>query len=102
MRISDWSSDVCSSDLSMDEDGRAEKAKAEWGLDNLTIGFGLSETKAREWGLYISESNADKEPRRFNEPGQFVVRRDGTLYMATVASEPVARAHGEDLRGAIR
>src|SRR3546814_15465983 len=76
MRISDWSSDVCSSDLSMDEAGRAEKAKAEWGLDNLTIGFGLSETKAREWGLYISESIADKEPRRFNEPGQFVVRPD--------------------------
>src|SRR3546814_21151621 len=125
MRISDWSSDVCSSDLgskfllvdfyrglhcpkcrehlgtlnklapefakrgvevisvSMDEAGRAEKAKADWGLDNLTIGFGLSETKAREWGLYISESIADKEPSPFNEPGQFVVRPHGTPYMAT-------------------
>lgn len=77
--------------VSMDEESRAERAKVDWGLDRLEIGYGLAEEDARAWGLYISASIAEKEPRRFCEPGQFVVRQDGTLYVGYVATAPFLR-----------
>src|SRR5258708_580977 len=39
---------------STDPKDRAEEAKTKWGLPNLTVGYGVSIDKAREWGLYIS------------------------------------------------
>ena len=41
---------------STDPKERAEQAKTQWGLPKLTIGYGVSIEKAREWGLYISTS----------------------------------------------
>ena len=40
--------------ISMDSKEKAIKAKNEWGIANLNIAYGLTEEKAREWGLYLS------------------------------------------------
>ncbi len=92
--------------LSSDSQDRAATAKADWGLDNLTVGYGLDLDKAREWGLYISEgigktSAGIEEPALFAEPGLFLVRPDGTIYFASVQTMPFARpAFGDVLNAA--
>ncbi len=89
---------------SSDSEERATESKAEWKLDNLTVAYGLSLEKAREWGLYVSSSRGKtstgiEEPALFSEPGLFVVRPDGTLYFGTVQTMPFARpAFGDILK----
>ena len=89
---------------SSDPEHRAADAKAEWKLDNLTVGYDLLLDKAREWGLYVSSSRGTtsigvEEPARFNEPGLFMVRPDGTLYFGAVQTMPFARpAFGDILK----
>jgi peroxiredoxin len=92
--------------LSTDDAARAARAKAEWQLDGLTVGHGLSIEQARAWGLYVSSSRGAtsagvEEPRLFNEPGLFLIRPDGTLYLAMVQSVPFARPHLDELLSAI-
>ncbi len=92
--------------LSSDTEDRAEKAKAEWSLDNLNIGYGLDLATARQWGLYISTSNGVtssglEEPALFVEPGLFLVRTDGTLYFGSVQTMPFARPAFGDILGAV-
>ncbi len=87
--------------VSMDSRDRAEKSKREWGLGALTLGYGLSEDSAREWGLFMSQSIHDKEPGRFNEPGMFLVRPGGTLYSAVLHTSPFHRHHFADVLEAI-
>ena len=40
--------------VSSDTQDRAEQATTDWGLDKLTMGYGLDLDNARSWGLYIS------------------------------------------------
>ncbi len=84
--------------VSTDPQDRAETAQAEWGLDNFSLGYGMSIEKAREWGLYISTSRGATsagvvEPDLFAEPGLFLIRPDGTLYGANYITMPFARPH---------
>ncbi|MEM0908149.1 MAG: redoxin domain-containing protein [Pseudomonadota bacterium] len=76
---------------SMDGEERAAKAKAEWGLGDLTVAYGLTEANAQEWGLYISSAIKDVEATIFCEPGSFWVLPDGTLYLIDISSMPFAR-----------
>ncbi len=83
---------------SSDPQDRAEQAKSDWGLANLRVGYGLSIDNARRWGLYVSRSqgpssNGVVEPELFNEPGLFMVRRDGSLYWGTTSTMPFGRPH---------
>ena len=87
--------------ISMDNQERAEKAKADWGIGSLAIGYGLTEEKAREWGLYISTPIQDKEPHDFCEPGMFLVRPDGTLFSKVIHTTPFHRHHFADVMEAI-
>ena len=85
---------------------RADEAKVKWGLANLTVGYGVSIEKAREWGLYVSTSRGMtsagiEEPALFAEPGIFLVKPDATLYWASVSTMPFARPHFTDMAGAI-
>jgi peroxiredoxin len=85
---------------------RAEEAKTKWGLPNLTVGYGVSIDKAREWGLYISTSRGVtsagiEEPPLFAEPGLFLVKPEGTLYWASTASMPFVRPHFNEMAAAI-
>ncbi|MDX1547440.1 MAG: peroxiredoxin-like family protein [Rhodothermales bacterium] len=87
--------------VSMDPEARARTAAQDWDVDALPLGYGLTETQARDWGLYLSDGVKDGEPDRFSEPGLFLVRPDGTLYLAVVNSVPFARPPFDDLLKAI-
>ncbi|HSA79635.1 MAG TPA: peroxiredoxin-like family protein [Geminicoccaceae bacterium] len=92
--------------ISTDDRERAGRARQDWQLDDLAIGYGLTIDQARAWGLYISSSRGVtsvgiEEPRQFNEPGLFLVRPDGTLYWAAVQSVPFARPHFDEVLKAI-
>jgi peroxiredoxin len=92
--------------LSTDDRERAERAKRAWELGELEVGYGLTIEQARAWGLYISNSRGVtsagiEEPKQFNEPGLFLIRPDGTLYMAAVQSAPFARPHLDEILKAV-
>lgn len=92
--------------ISTDVEDRATSTKQAWGLDKLTIAYGLSLQQARQWGLYISTHRGTtslgvEEPAMFNEPGMFLVKPDGTLYYASVQSSPFARPALTDLTKAV-
>ena len=91
---------------STDSKDRAAEAKRKWGLPNLTIGYGVTIEKAREWGLFVSTSRGltsagIEEPALFAEPGLFLVKPDATLYWSSVSTMPFARPHFTDILGAI-
>src|SRR5262245_12664334 len=92
--------------LSSDIVARAERAKQEWKLPNLRLGYGLDLAVACAWGLYISTSRGMtstgvEEPPLFSEPGLFLVRPDRTLYLASVQTMPFARPHFTDILAAV-
>ena len=92
--------------ISPDNAERGEKTKAEWGLKNLRIGYGLPLGTARAFGLWISSSRGKtsagiEETTLFNEPGIFLIKPDRTLYCASVQTMPFARPHFADLLAAI-
>ena len=78
--------------ISMDSKERAMVVDEEWDTGDLPLVYDLSQEQAREWGLYISSAReGSEEPERFSEPGLFLVRPDGTLYLAQVQSAPFTR-----------
>ena len=84
--------------ISMDSPERAAVSHEEWDTHDLPLAHSLSEDKAREYGLYISEKReGSKEPDVFSEPGLFVVKPDGTLHFTVVQSAPFTRPDLDDL-----
>lgn len=83
--------------LSMDDEERATKARREWNLKELPVAHSLELLDARSLGLFISDSISEAEPRKFAEPGIFVVRPDGTLYAQMVQNTPFGRPDMADL-----
>ena len=84
--------------ISMDSPERAAVSHKEWDTHDLPLAHSLSEDKAREYGLYISEKReGSEEPDVFSEPGLFVVKPDGTLHFAVVQSAPFTRPDLDDL-----
>ena len=89
--------------ISMDSPERAQVAHDEWKTHDLPLAHSLTEEQAREWGLYISTRREDsEEPDRFSEPGLFLVRPDGRLYMAQVQSAPFTRPSIDQLLQGMR
>jgi len=91
---------------STDTKERAAEASQKWGLPDLTVGYGVSIEKAREWGLYVSTSRGltsagIEEPKLFAEPGLYLVRPDGTLYWGNVSTMPFARPHFNEILAGI-
>jgi len=87
--------------VSMDNEERAKKAGNEWDVTSLPIAYDLTEDKAREFGLYISESISDNEPTIFSEPGMFLIDKDNKLYFSSVQSMPFARPGTKDILNGI-
>ncbi len=92
--------------VSTDNRERAEQTKHDWGLDKLTIGYGLNLEDARRWNLYISTSRGTtstgvEEPHQFSEPGLFLLKPDRTLYFISIQSMPFARPNWRELLGAL-
>ena len=77
--------------VSMDNKEKALKVKSDWSIKNLNIAYGLSVENARNWGLYISKSIKEAESDLFCEPGLFIIKEDGTLYLANTSNMPWAR-----------
>ena len=88
--------------ISSDSEERATRSKQEWGLENITIGYGLSIDDARIWGLYVSKAIKPDEPEVFSEPGLFIVRPDGELYAASIQTMPFTRPGIDELIGGFR
>jgi peroxiredoxin len=85
--------------ISTDTQQRAEQSRKDWGIERLSIAYGLSIDQARQWGLFISSSIKEEEPPVFAEPGLFLIRPDGTLYCSSVQTMPFARpSFGEVLQ----
>ncbi len=87
--------------VSTDGRERAERAAADWGLQNLKVGYGQSLDSARQWGLFISGGIREGEPERFAEPGLFLVKPDGSIYYEAVNSAPYGRPSFGDLLSAV-
>lgn len=92
--------------ISSDTQERAQLMADKIKANKLRVGYGLSLSKAREWGLYISTSRGKtsigiEEPGLFSEPGLFVINPDQTLYFASVQTMPFVRPHFSELLGAI-
>ena len=82
--------------ISSDERERAEQARDDWDIGDLTIGYGLTKQQAQDWGLHRSAGKGKtsigiEEPAEFSEPGLFLVRADGTLYFSNISTMPFAR-----------
>ena len=82
--------------ISSDSKERAERTAEDWGLDELTLGYGLDLVTARRWGLFVSTgrgptSSGIEETRMFSEPGLYLIRSDGTLYFGLVQTVPFSR-----------
>ena len=66
-------------------------------LQTITVGYGLSPADMKAWGLYMSKGHFVKEPALFSEPAVFLVKPDGTLYLANIGTHPFARADLDSL-----
>ena len=88
--------------VSGDDEERAAKTVADWGLDRLTVGYGQTVESMREWGLFVSKAVKDGEPAEFGEPGLFLIRPDGTLYAGALNTMPFLRPHLDEIAQAVR
>lgn len=88
--------------VSMDDQERFDRTKADWALGDLTMGYGLTEASARDWGLFISEKAQDSEPPHFAEPGIAVIRPDGLIYALFIQNTPFARPTLDDLLAGLK
>ncbi|MDP3083753.1 MAG: peroxiredoxin-like family protein [Rubrivivax sp.] len=92
--------------ISSDERDRAQAMADKLNAPGLRMGYGLSLSSAREWGLFISTARGMtsigiEEPALFAEPGVFIVRPEGHLYYGAVQTMPFARPHFDELIGAL-
>ncbi|MCN9242933.1 redoxin domain-containing protein [Streptomyces sp. RY43-2] len=85
--------------ISADSRERAERARTEWGLTKVPVGYDLPVSVMRDWGLFVSGSANDQEPERFNEPGLFLVKPDQELYYASILNMPFGRPPLDELIG---
>jgi len=88
--------------VSADTRERAERTAVEWGIEELTLCYGLTVDQAKAWGLYLSRgrgmsSRGLEEPGFFVEPAMFLVRPNGTLFGGEVQTMPFARPHLDDV-----
>ena len=86
--------------ISGDTKELADQTRLDWHLDQLPLGYGLAEPTMRSWGLFVSAGRGE-EPERFNEPGLFLVKPDGTIYYEALNSSPWGRPHLDDILNAV-
>ena len=87
--------------VSADPEERAHKSRQDWDIDQLAIGYGLSEQQMRDWDLYVSTAIKDGETPLFAEPAVFLFKPDRSLYYAVLNSMPFGRPDLEKLANSI-
>lgn len=80
---------------------RAERARDQWELDGLKLGYELPVDVMRRWGLFVSKAIKDEEPDEFGEPALVLVDPDGRVFYTAVNSMPFGRPKLEDIRDAV-
>jgi len=80
-----------------DSQERAEKAKTDWALNRLPLGYDFSIEAGRTWGLHVSAGISEREPALFLEPGLFLIKPDLTLYAASVQTMPFTRPNLDEI-----
>ncbi len=83
--------------VSGDTEELAKKTQSENRLGELTLGFNFDPKSMVNWGLFISNSIKDEEPKYFSEPGLFLIDSDGKLFFCSTSSLPFARPQFDDL-----
>lgn len=79
---------------------RAEASVADWKLARPRTAYSQDVASMREWGC-SSARGKDPEPDVSGEPGIFLIRPDGTIYMVALNSMPAARPRIDDVVQAI-
>ncbi|MDC0073664.1 redoxin domain-containing protein [Alphaproteobacteria bacterium] len=92
--------------ISTDKKDRAIKTLSEWNLNKLLIGYDLSKEVALLWGLHLSSGRENPslttpEPDIFVEPGLFIIKNDGSLYMSSIQTMPFGRPPINEIIGGI-
>jgi peroxiredoxin len=72
--------------VSADNSEDAGKTEKEWGLENINIGFGLTEETMKSWGLFLSKKINPEEPEIFCEPAIFLIKNNGVIYFTALNS----------------
>lgn len=88
--------------ISGDTEEKAREAKKGWELTNLEIGFGQTTDQMKDWGLFISSSIQDEEPKYFGEPGLFLIDQNKELFYCATNSMPFGRPQFDDLIKALK
>jgi len=83
--------------ITSDDEARATKAAADWGITKLPIAYGFSLEAAQVWGIHITSASKPDEPALFTEPATFVVKKDGRLDIGVVNSGPRLRPAAEEV-----
>ena len=79
----------------------AQQSKHDWDLQNLRVGYDLSEVAMRRWGLYLSHGAFENEPELFSEPAIFLIKPCGKIAFSLISNTPFARPHLDDLIGGL-
>ncbi|MET4082918.1 peroxiredoxin [Pedobacter sp. UYP30] len=87
--------------VSMNNQELAEKTAEEWNIEHVKVAYGLSESDANAWGLFLSTGMGESEPPVFAEPGLFLVKPDGELYYSSIQSMPFGRPKLREMLGAV-
>ena len=87
--------------VSADPQARARKSRMDWDVDDLRIGFGLTEAQMRDWDLYVSTAIKEGETPLFAEPAVLLFKPDRSLYYAALNSMPFGRPDLEKLANSI-
>lgn len=79
--------------VSMDSEKRARLSRQKWAIQNLEIGYQLSEEMVKAWSLYLSAGVKDGEPDIFSEPGLFLIDQNNQVYYSAINSNPWGRPY---------
>tara|TARA_R110000772_G_scaffold28437_11_gene71682 strand:+ start:4977 stop:5516 length:540 start_codon:yes stop_codon:yes gene_type:complete len=83
--------------VSADTLERASSTVVELNLDKLEIGINLPIEQARLLGVFVSKQVKPIEMPLFCEPASFLIREDGTVFAAWIASNAFARTEPADI-----
>lgn len=102
-RLGDFADIGCSIVVaSMDDAERAQRMRDEWNTGDVSIGYGMTEAAARDWGLFLSSKVKAVEPAVFAEPALYLVGVDGRLYAQFQSTAPWLRIDVDTLlRGVV-
>lgn len=88
--------------ISGDSKEKAKEISSKWNVNKINILHEQSEESMREWGLYISNSIKDVEPKKFGEPGLFLINQNHEVLYAAYNSMPFARPQLKDILSAVK